>query len=235
MQHAVERERARIARDIHDDVGASLTEISLLSEFAQNESAPAEQVKADVQRIAAKARGSTQALDEIVWAVNPRNDTLDAFANYACTYAEEQMRLAGIRCRMEVPPTLPSLPLRAVVRHHLFLAFKEALNNVVRHARASEAQIRISVEPERFNVVVADNGCGFLMECQSAHQPVRNNEPQRLDDPCAPAIDRSDDRTPPRGDGLVNMKERLEEIGGTFECESTPGNGTRVRLSVRFG
>jgi signal transduction histidine kinase/ligand-binding sensor domain-containing protein len=206
MQQAVEKERARIARDIHDDVGASLTEIALLSEFAQNESAPPDQVKADVQKIASKARGSTQALDEIVWAVNPRNDTLDGFANYACAYAEEQLRLAGIRCRLDVPSVFSACPLSANVRHNLFLAFKEALNNVIKHSAASEAQIHIGTEHDVLVVLVTDNGRGFALNGNGNGNGTAN--------------------------GLVNLKDRLAQVGGEFTCETAPGKGTHVKLVV---
>jgi signal transduction histidine kinase len=202
MQQMVEKERARIARDIHDELGASLTEIGLLSEFAQRDTAPADRVKADIQQIAGKARGCTRALDEIVWAVNPRNDTLDGFVTYACAYAQEHLRLAGIRCRLEAAMPMPSRSLRADLRHHLFLAFKEALNNVVKHAQASEVDLKMFVEGNRLAVLISDDGRGF--------------------DPAAASC----------GDGLANMKERLESAGGAFQCESRPGSGTRIRLAM---
>ena len=100
-ERAVECERARIARDIHDDLGANLTEITLLSELAQSADAPVHEVQTDVKRIADKARALTHSLDEIVWAVNPRNDTLDSFVTYACIQAEEYLKTAGIRCRLK--------------------------------------------------------------------------------------------------------------------------------------
>jgi signal transduction histidine kinase len=205
-QQLVEKERARIARDIHDELGASLTEIGLLSEFAQREAAPPGQVRDDIRRIAAKAQSSTRALDEIVWAVNPRNDTLDSFISYACAHAEEHLRLAGLRCRLDAPSPLPRHELRADIRHHLFLAFKEALNNIVKHARASEVHIGARVLPECLTLSVSDNGCGFIYNGNGAD--------------------------PAGGNGLANMKARLASAGGSFECESKPGGGTTVRLMV---
>jgi signal transduction histidine kinase len=207
-QQRLERERARIARDIHDDVGASLSEIGLLSEFAQRDATVSEQTRADVQKIARKARSCTQALDEIVWAVNPRNDTLEGFVIYACAYAEEQLRLADIRCRLGEILPLPARVLRADLRHHLFLAFKEAINNVLKHAQASQVEIQIDVESDCLSVLISDNGRGFTPhDCKA---DLRN------------------------GNGLMNMKERLESMGGSFECVSTPGSGTRVKLTVKL-
>jgi signal transduction histidine kinase len=204
MQQLVEKERARIARDIHDELGASLTEIGLLSEFAQRDTAAGEQVKSDVRKIASEAQSCTRALDEIVWAVNPRNDTLDGFVTYACAYAEEHLRLADIRCRLDAGSPLPRRPLRPDLRHHLFLAFKEALNNVIKHADASEVEVRFSVQKDRLLVSITDNGCGF--------------------DPAAGST----------RNGLRNMKQRLESIGGAFDCESAPGRGTRINLAMRL-
>ena len=206
MQQMLEKERARIARDIHDDLGASLTEIGLLSEFAQRDSAPPEQVKADVRGIAAKAQSSTRALDEIVWAVNPRNDTLEGFVTYASAYASECLRVAEIRCRLEVASPLPPRLLRADRRHHLFLAFKEALNNVVKHARASEVEIRMRVEGDWLSIVISDNGSGFACDGNGTARAA--------------------------GNGLVNMRERLESAGGKFECESAPDRGARIELRM---
>jgi signal transduction histidine kinase len=224
-QQLVERERARIARDIHDDLGASLTEIGLLSEFAQRDSTPPEQVKADVREIAAQARSSTRALDEIVWAVNPRNDTLEGFVTYACAYAEEQLRLAGIRCRLEAASPLPRRPVRADVRHHLFMAFKETLTNVVKHAGATRVEIRMAVEEDQLIVEVRDNGRGF--------DPRR----RRREEAGSGAEAGAASATTPSlrsGNGLINMQERLESVGGAFACESAPGQGTRVTLGIKL-
>src|ERR1051325_4336975 len=203
-QQMVEKERARIARDIHDELGASLTEIGLLSEFAQRDSAPGEQVKSDVRKIGSEAQSCTRALDEIVWAVTPRNDTLDGFVTYACAYAEEHLRLADIRCRLDAASPLPRRNFRADIRHHLFLAFKEALNNVIKHARASEVEVRLLVQENRLLVSIKDNGCGF--------------------DPAAGST----------RNGLKNMKQRLEGAGGAFECETAPGCGTRISLAMKL-
>ncbi len=209
-QQMVEQERSRIARDIHDDLGASLTEIGLLSEFVQRDSTPPEQARADARKIAAKANSSTRALDEIVWAVNPRNDTLEGFVTYACAHAEEQLRLADIRCRLEVMSPLPVRLLRADMRHHLFLAFKEAINNIIKHARATEVELSLRVEAEQFSILISDNGCGFI---QVPGKAAGSNG---------------------GGNGLINMKQRLESVGGGFDCQSAPGHGTRIRLTMKL-
>ena len=158
-QRVIERDRGRIARDIHDDLGAGLTQITLLSELARRESP--HEMEAHLVQISDTARELTQAVDEIVWAVNPRQDTLDGLVNYICQFAQEYLTVAGILCRLDVPGHLPPLPLSADVRHNLFLAVKEALNNIVKHAQAREVRLRLIQEHGRLTLVIEDDGRGL--------------------------------------------------------------------------
>jgi ligand-binding sensor domain-containing protein/two-component sensor histidine kinase len=202
-QHALEKERARIAQDIHDELGASLTRIALLTELGQKHRDRPGEVAADLGKISATAREAARAMDAIVWAVNPRNDSLDHFANYVSQFAEEFFRLTPIRCRLDVPADLPERPLSTEARHHLFLAVKEALNNVVRHSGAREAWLRLACEPRELRIVVEDDGRGL---------------------PQAP---------PTAGhNGLVNIRNRMEDLGGRFRIESREGGGTRLIMSL---
>jgi len=207
QERAIEQERTRIAKDIHDDLGANLTEITLLSELAQSPDAPADEIRTDIHRIAAKARNLTNSLDEIVWAVNPRNDTLDSFVTYMCLYAEDFLKTAKIRCRLKVPEKIPDRTLATNVRHNLFLVVKEALNNIVKHASANEVNIAISLVENGFELVIKDNGRGFD----------------------SPGADKSIGRN-----GLLNMRQRTEEISGRFSLESVLGEGTTITLAVNF-
>ena len=212
-QRAVERERVRIAKDIHDDLGSSLTRISLLSESARSELNNPPQVAAELDRIFDTARDLTRTMDEIVWAVNPMHDTLDSLANYLQKFAQDYLETAGILCRLDLPLELPTWPLSADVRHHLFLAFKEALHNAVKHARASEVHISLALEAEALVLVVKDNGVGFALQPVPGRNGVGTN---RL----------------ANGNGLDNMRRRLSEIGGRCDVQSEAGRGTRVRFSV---
>ena len=135
-EQAIERERTRIAKDIHDDLGASLTRITMLSQSVRGETQIPEYVSTNLERIFGTARELTRALDEIVWAVNPRHDTLESLANYLSRFAYDFLSVAEIRCRLDLPLQLPAVLVTTEVRHNLFLAFKEALNNVVKHAAA---------------------------------------------------------------------------------------------------
>jgi ligand-binding sensor domain-containing protein/signal transduction histidine kinase len=203
QQEALEHERARIARDLHDQLGASLTQVSLLGELVESDKHLPQEIEAHARQITLTARDTTRVLDEIVWAVNPSNDTLDGLITYACKYAQDFLAVAGVRYRLDAPAQLPATPIPPDVRHNLFLAFKEAVTNVVRHARASEARVRLRLEPRRFTLEVADNGCGLAGD---AAQSGRN--------------------------GLRNMRKRMEEIGGEFSVGPAPDGGTLVRLTA---
>ena len=214
-QHALERERARIARDIHDDLGASLTRISLLSQSARAELNGQHPAAGDVDQIYTTARELTRAMDEIVWAVNPKHDTLDSLVAYLGRFAQTFLNTAGIRCRLDVPMNPPAWALTAEVRHNVFLAFKEALNNVVKHARASEVRVSLELKPGSFMLVVADNGCGFDWGPRKGQ-----------------TVAAGEDSRPEARNGLVNMQRRLEEVGGCCRWDTAPGEGTRVKLVI---
>ena len=218
-ERAVENERSRIAQDIHDDIGANLTEITLLSELAQSEDAPADEVKSDIRKIATRARELTRSVDATVWAVNPRYDNFDSFVSYACTFAEDYLASAAIRLRLEVPTSLPSHALAPNVRHNVFLILKEALNNTVKHAAATEVWLRIKTIPDGFSMVIQDNGKGFDLHLADA----------KARQEAAPL-----DISNTQKDGLFNMRKRMENIGGQFALSTQPDQGTTITLHVRF-
>jgi signal transduction histidine kinase/ligand-binding sensor domain-containing protein len=212
-QQAVERERTRIARDIHDHLGANLTRISLLSQSAQGELSNPGQAAIQLDRIYDTALDLTRALGEIVWAVNPRHDTLDSLASYLGNFAQEYLMSLNIRCRLDVPLNLPLWPITAEARHNVFLAFKEALHNVVKHAGATEVSVVLETHDRGFTLLIRDNGRGFDVEAvESASAP----------------------QHPGRGNGLKNIRQRLEKIGGRAEIQSAPGTGTRIKFFVNI-
>jgi len=209
QQHAVEQDRARIAKDIHDDLGAELTQITLLSELARHD--PPEHVETNLGRITDSARRITRAMDEIVWAVDPQHDSLAGFIDYASVYTEDFLRTAGILCRIDVPVDLPLLTMDAEVRYNLFLALKETLNNIVKHARATKVRLTLQLGQDRITVVVQDDGRGIK----------------------APHRSSLDDTRLSTGHGIVNLEQRLASIGGSCVITSDPASGTRVELSAR--
>jgi signal transduction histidine kinase len=155
-------------------------------------------------------------LDEIVWAVNPENDTLDSFVSYACNFAQNYLQSCRLRCRLAVPAQIPNVSLTADVRHNFFMALKEALNNIVKHAGASEVSIQIVVGAAEFAIVVADNGNGLPIEPKPEGPAGLNGESAGL------GAGRN---------GLANMRKRMQSIGGRVKWESQPGHGTRVELT----
>ena len=197
---ALERERSRIARDIHDQLGANLTHIALLSAGGQDCSPGA--LRERFTAIAASSNELVQAVDAIVWAVNPRHGNLESLARYLTRFAEDFLAPAAPRLRLDVPVELPPTPLSPELRHNLFLATREALNNCVRHAAATEVRLRLGVETGVLTIVVEDDGRGFS---------------------AAPGDD---------GDGLGNMRRRLAESGGACEISSAPGRGTTVTFTL---
>src|ERR1035437_3918490 len=205
QQEALEKERSRIARDLHDQLGANLTQVALSSEMAEADKHSPVEIASLAQQISQTAHETTRSLDEIVWAVNPSNDTLEGLTNYVCKYAQEYLALAGLRYRAEVPAQLPAITIPPEVRHNVFLAFKEAVNNVVKHAQASEVRVRLQLQPGNFALSIEDNGRGMGGRDASAAQ-ARN--------------------------GLRNMRKRMEDIGGQFEVGAASERGTIVRLTV---
>jgi signal transduction histidine kinase/ligand-binding sensor domain-containing protein len=203
QQEALEKERARIARDLHDQLGANLTQVALLGELAESDKEEPEEVQSHARQISQTARETTRALDEIVWTVNPSNDTLDGLINYVCKYAQEYLALAGLRYRLEVPPQLPPIPISPELRHNVFLATKEAVNNVVKHSGATSARLRLRLEPTRFTLEIEDNGRGLA---EGSDKKGRN--------------------------GLRNMRKRLEEIGGSFSVGPGQEGGTLISLTA---
>jgi len=202
-ERVVATERARIAQDIHDEVGTSLTKISKLSEMMEP---PGENggTNADPKwTIATTARDTIRAVDEIVWAINPKNDTLKEMADYLVYFTEDFLGPTGIACSLEVPLNLPDILVPAEMRHNLLMAVKEALNNAVKHAAPRQIQLALEGTENRITVVVADDGRGF-----------------------------SPDEAMGVGNGLENMQKRLSTIGGELQLQSEPGHGTTVRLQV---
>ncbi len=203
LQHVVEQERTRIARDLHDDLGSRVTRVVLLlDELALQNRLPMAEAPEHPLGISAAAREIIQSLDETVWAVNPRNDTLPHVFNYFSHFALEFLKAANVRCRLDFPDHPPARVISTEERHNLFLAVKEALNNAVRHAQASEVWLRAALTETSLVLTVEDNGHGF--ETPPDH---------------------------PSADGLRNMRQRMEEIGGQFNLASAPQTGTKVTLT----
>jgi signal transduction histidine kinase len=205
QREAALEERARIAKDIHDDVGSNLTFIMMLGERSREDIAKPRDLAVHTDKIVSYARATMQALDEIVWAINPQNDTLDSLVGYLNQYASQFFESTNMRCRLDAPEHLSSLVLPSEVRHDLFLVVKEALNNVLKHAQASEVTVGVAESAGVLEIAIEDNGCGF---------------------DAAASVGKG------QGDGLENMRKRMAKIGGGFHLTSLPEQGTKLRLTV---
>lgn len=201
QHHAIEMERTRVARDLHDELGAGLTEVGLLGSLANTPAVAPEEKGRYLNQLTQMARSLVTSLDEIVWAVNPHYDSLPSLVSYFSLHAESVLHLAGITCRLRVAENIPQHPLDSKQRHGIFCAFKEALNNVIRHSGATEAQIVFDVTEEKLVLSVIDNGCGFEFVPES-----------------------------PGKDGLTNLRQRMHELGGMCQVTSQSGHGTTVQI-----
>jgi len=202
-QRTMEQERARIAHDLHDDLGSGITEIGMLAARAKSATAPDEKRNTYLGQAGDKAREMVTALDEIVWAMNPAHDSLASLVSYFCLYADRFLGLANITWRLENPTAPDDLAVDSRQRHQLFLAFKEALNNVVRHSGATGVRLKIQVEQGELQLVIADNGRGLRLDSRTGEM-----------------------------DGVDNMRSRIEKLGGRFEISGETGQGTTVRFHV---
>jgi signal transduction histidine kinase len=202
QKRVIEEERARIARDLHDELGSKLTQISMLATDEPEPKVDPELFSQRMQLILAKARSLIISLDGVVWAVNPENDTLSSLVIYLAAYMEEFLASTEIACRVHTLEAYPSIMVAAEVRNHLLLSIKELINNAVRHGRPSQMSLKIAILENRLEIEVHDNGCGFELQG------------------CSP------------GNGLKNLHERMRKLNGHCEVQSSPRNGTTVVLSV---
>ena len=199
----LERVRTRIATDLHDDIGANLTKIAILSEVAKQQRGNGEEdADGPLSAIARISRESASSMSDIVWAINPRRDRLLDLVRRMRQHAEELFALRDIELSFDVADAEQNLGVGIDVRRDLLLIFKEAVNNAARHSGCTRVEIRLSVEESWLHLLVRDDGAGF--------------------DPSA----ESD------GEGLANMRQRAEKLGGSFKVESRPGQG--VAVSVRI-
>jgi two-component sensor histidine kinase len=202
-QQVVRRERARIARDIHDELTAGLTKLVLLGETTQADLPRDSSIRGQITQLCDQTRGILTSMNETIWMINSQRDTVRDLVSYVCKYAETFLRQTPIRCRFDVDRDLPSDACDVATRRNLFLAVKEALNNVVRHSRSSEVHLRCHCQDNTLVVVVEDNGSGF--------------------DPA---------KTDPDRNGLSNMQQRALEVGGICQVVSRPGHGCRIEFRL---
>lgn len=199
----LQRERARIAMDVHDDVGSRITQLVLTGEDVQEGLPEDSTVRIQLAELWDDARKVLSSIDEILWALNPRLDTLRDFADYICDYTHKFLEPAGIECVFEVDPKMQLATADLPLRRSLLMAIKETLNNTVKHSGATELRLKIERQRQHLIIMVRDNGRGF--------------EPAAI---------------PPGRNGLQNMERRMRELGGSFHISSHPGAGCCIEFRI---
>ena len=206
-ERELQQERERIARDIHDDLGAGLTQVAHLSAMAADHDEGDAGTRAMFQRICTATTGLARSLDEIVWAVNPANDSLDKLVSYLAEFAQEFSAAAGVACRLDLPHEVPHRVVPSRVRHNVCMLLKESLNNAVIHGLPSELMVTMRVSGRELRLTVLDDGRGFDSGALPADGSGRHS-------------------------GIPAMRHRAEELGGRLTIESLPGTGTTVDIAV---
>jgi signal transduction histidine kinase len=209
----MERERTRIARDIHDDLGANLTRVSMLSQPSASELKSMVDPSNRLDLIFNTTREMIRAMDEIVWAVNPEHDTLESVTNYLARLTQTHLVAANIRCRLHFPIDVPAGRIQAEARHNLYLAFKEAINNILKHSDATEVRLSLELTDHVARFYIEDNGVGPGGESNNVR------------------IKSANDRIV-GGMGMDNMKSRLESVGGACEIRRGKLGGAEVVFSI---
>lgn len=209
--NALNEQRKQIARDIHDELGASLTHILQISSENGALLAGPEQGKAQTKQIASIAGEAIDNISEIVWANNPKYDTLEDLVAYLREYAAKFFAATSLQVRFDFPDAVPPRRVSGVFRRHLLLLVKEALQNIIKHAAASQVRFRLAHSDGLLELRIADNGRGFSLKNETGNGSADGPHP---------------------GNGLDNMRHRVTELNGTFDLQSESGKGTELRVSI---
>lgn len=208
-RRAVAGERKRLARELHDDLGARLTHISALTELVRRESNQTEAGREHARLLSKAAQEVLESMEEVIWSVNPANDTLENLVVFITQYAGPFLAPSGIELNPESPTSIPERRLSAEVRKNIFLSVKEALNNVVKHSKARCVNLQISCDTSALTIIIADDGKGLGSAGEVANAALSGTH-----------------------DGLKNLQARMTEVRGLFTIEIRPEGGTKVTLRV---
>lgn len=200
-QQAVEKERNRISRDMHDDLGSGLTKIAILSEVVKKRWNEPEKAREQLEKIADSSRELVDNLQDIIWVLNPKNDTLESLAAYIREYALKYFESIDVTVQFDYPAQFRNTRLSEELRRNVFLTIKESFNNILKHAWCNTVKVSIEEEDSRIRIKLEDDGKGFDI------QAVR-----------------------PFANGLKNMQNRIEQHGGHYYIDSSPGKGTVTTL-----
>jgi len=203
LDRAVVKERERIAQDMHDDLGARLTQLSFQGELLKRSLDEPKKVNDGLDEVVSGVRQTAQALDEIVWMTNPRNDQLDRLISHLAQFATEMADGVGWKLELSLPDSIPNCVVEGASRHEMVMAVKEVINNASKHSGCRVLQFEVRVISGVLSLCVSDDGCGF--------EVAQSEE---------------------KGNGLFQLKRRIKSIGGEVQLKTELGRGTRVVLSV---
>jgi len=201
----LERIRTRIATDLHDDVGSGLSQVSVLSEVISRRVGQEAEVAAELSTIGSLSRDLVDSMSDIVWAINPGRDRLSDLSHRMRRFASDVFMAHGAEFIFDVPHPTRDIKLGPEIRRELYLIFKEAVNNVVRHSGCTAVKITFLISDGALELAVHDNGEGF--------DPGSDSE----------------------GNGLANMRLRAGRLGGDLRIDSNKGHGTKVNLVAPLG
>jgi signal transduction histidine kinase len=197
------RERLRIARDVHDDLGSGLSRISLMAELAGQKTNGVQASDRELQQIARISKGLVDNMRDLIWALDPEHASLDHLAARIREFCGDYLEENGIAARFDIPEDLPEIRVSRELLRNVFLTVKEAVHNAVKHAKAQSVHIRLHGAHGQLEISVADDGTGF--------------EADKITEP---------------GNGLRNMRQRIETLNGSHELVTTPGTGTVIRIRI---
>ncbi|MBI2930002.1 MAG: hypothetical protein HYY24_30460 [Verrucomicrobia bacterium] len=232
---ALLHERERLAKDLHDGLGGSLTQLTLLTDLAEDAPPDPHDLQQRFRKVSRSTREALHAVRDLIWSAQPANDTLESLAMRICEYAENLFPAGQPKCRFDLPTPFPSVSLTSTQRQQVIFAAKEALHNIAKHAAASGVHIGVAVDQAAFTLTIADNGRGFAnAECgmRSAESPPAHAPDSLSSEPSTP---HSAVRTPHSATavhGLQTMRERIESLGGQFTLDTQPGHGTTICIQV---
>ena len=197
----INNERTRIAQDLHDEIGANLTQIALLSEVVQREITSTGSNSAPLKRVAEAAKNGVVNLSEIVWAINPKNDKLENVVSYIQEYAENYFKESDIRVLFDISDSFPNVSIASDTRHALIMTIKEILNNALKYSEASTMWVHLHFEENRFIIQIQENGKGFELADEAS-----------------------------KGNGIGHILHRLNSFGGVITIDSAIGHGCETKI-----
>jgi signal transduction histidine kinase len=202
-EQAIEKERNRISRDMHDDLGSGLTKIAIMSEVVKKQIHEPEKARQQLENISESSRELVDSLQDIIWILNPRNDTLESLAAYIREYALKFFEPLGVDIQFNYSEDFPVIKLSEEVRRNIFLVIKESFNNIGKHAWCNKIEMAIEQQVSLITLTIKDDGRGFDI-----------NKVRLF------------------GNGLVNMQNRIEQVGGKYTIISEPGKGTKTKIEI---